>query len=126
MPRALRVCPTPGCPELTSGGRCASHTRQAETRRGSRQERGYGQAHTRRFRPGVLLRDPVCVCTDTTHNHGPECLRPSTVADHHPRDRRELVRLGLDPDDPRYGRGLCKGCHDRHTASAQPGGWHAR
>ncbi|ROT29675.1 holin [Micromonospora sp. HM5-17] len=125
MPRALKICSQPGCPELTASGRCAAHTRDADQRRGTRHQRGYGRAHERRFRTGVLRRDPLCVCTDTSHGHGPACLRPSTVADHWPRDRRELVRLGLDPDDPQYGRGLCKPCHDRHTAQAQPGGWHA-
>lgn len=124
MPRALRVCSTTGCPELTTGGRCQAHRKAAEQARGSRQARGYGPGHERRFRPGVLRREPLCVCEDEAHGHGPRCLRPSTVADHWPRDRRELVRLGLDADDPQYGRGICKACHDQHTAVAQPGGWH--
>lgn len=125
MPRALKVCPAAGCPNLVTAGRCDTHTQQAEQRRGSRHQRGYGRGHTNRFRPGVLKKNPLCVCTDTSHDHGAECLRPSTVADHWPRDRRELVRLGLDADDPQYGRGLCKPCHDRHTATTQPGGWNA-
>jgi 5-methylcytosine-specific restriction protein A len=48
------------------------------------------------------------------------------VADHWPRDRRELERLGLDPDDPQHGRGLCASCHGKHTAKTQPGGFNAR
>jgi 5-methylcytosine-specific restriction enzyme A len=124
MPRALAVCPVAGCAEVTTGGRCGSHRRQAEQYRGSARQRGYGRQHETRFRPGVLKRDPLCVCTDQSHDHGPRCPAQSTVADHHPRDRRQLVALHLDPDDPQYGRGLCKGCHDRHTAAAQPGGWH--
>ncbi|QDY11401.1 hypothetical protein FJK98_02390 [Micromonospora sp. HM134] len=68
----------------------------------------------------------MCVCTDDTHDHGRQCLRPSTVADHWPLSRRELVDAGLDANDPTRGRGLCKGCHDRHTSVAQPGGWNAR
>jgi 5-methylcytosine-specific restriction protein A len=48
---------------------------------------------------------------------------PATVADHHPRSRRELQAAGLDPDDPAYGRGLCELHHNRHTARAQPGGF---
>lgn len=135
MPRALKVCSCLGCaaherscPELVQTGRCPRCTTTADQRRGTRQQRGYGRQHTNRFRPGVLKRDPLCVCTDQTttpgHNHGPECLRPSTVADHWPRDKRELQRLGLDDNDPRYGRGLCKPCHDHHTSEAQPGGWH--
>jgi 5-methylcytosine-specific restriction protein A len=126
MPRALRVCSQPGCPALTDSGRCEDHRRAAEQVRGSARDRGYGRAHRQRFRRGVLRRDPLCGCTDEDHSHGPRCLAPSTVADHWPRDRRELARLGLDANDPQYGRGLCKACHDRHTAWAQPGGWHAR
>jgi 5-methylcytosine-specific restriction protein A len=125
MARALKTCSTPGCPELVASGRCTTHTRQADQRRGTRQQRGYGKAHTNRFRPGVLRRDPLCMCTDTAHGHGPRCLTPSTVADHYPRDKRELQALGLDDNDPQYGRGLCKTCHDHHTAQVQPGGWNA-
>lgn len=66
------------------------------------------------FREGVLARDPICkVCRRA----------PSTVADHFPLSRRELVAAGLDADDPERGRGLCKPCHDRETARLQPGGW---
>lgn len=42
---AMRVCPKPGCPELTPGGPCAAHRTQREQQRGTRQQRGYGQAH---------------------------------------------------------------------------------
>jgi 5-methylcytosine-specific restriction protein A len=44
-------------------------------------------------------------------------------ADHWPLSRRELVEQGLDPDDPKHGRGLCTSCHSRSTAREQPGGW---
>lgn len=118
MPRraGLRVCTKPGCPELVTGGRCPQHQKQAEQSRGSSAQRGYGRRHRDRFRAGVLAKNPVCV----------ECgKRPSSEADHHPLDRRTLQLRGLDPNDPVYGRGLCKPCHDRHTAQAQPGGWHA-
>jgi 5-methylcytosine-specific restriction protein A len=129
MGRALKPCSTPGCPTLVARGRCTGCAGEADRRRGTRQQRGYGKAHTNRFRPGVLRKDPLCVCTDqartVTHHHGPQCLAPSTVADHYPRDKRELQALGLDDNDPQYGRGLCKVCHDHHTAQAQPGGWHA-
>jgi 5-methylcytosine-specific restriction protein A len=62
----------------------------------------------------VLDRDPICVLCE---------LAVSTVADHYPHSRRELIALHLDPDDPQYGRGLCKRCHDTETATNQPGGW---
>lgn len=126
MPRALSVCPTPSCPNLTAGGRCEDCAKAAEVRRGTATERGYGSRHRTRFRRGVLRRDPLCVCTDEAHGHGPQCLAPSTVADHWPLSRRELVAAGADPDDPANGRGLCASCHNRHTAQAQPGGFAAR
>lgn len=126
MPRALKVCSTPGCPNLTATGRCTKCQGEAEQRRGSRQQRGYGQAHVYRFRVGVLRKHPLCSCTDHTHGHGPRCYSPSTVADHWPLDKRELITRGMDSNDPVHGRGLCKRCHDKHTADAQPGGWHAQ
>lgn len=42
---ALKVCTEPGCPELVTKGRCEAHSRAYEARRGSRQARGYDQAH---------------------------------------------------------------------------------
>lgn len=130
MARALKTCSTPGCPELVAAGRCSTHEQHADRRRGTRQQRGYGKAHTNRFRPGVLRKNPLCVCEDqtrtATHHHGPQCLAPSTVADHYPRDKRELQALGLDDNDPQHGRGLCATCHNHWTAKAQPGGWNAR
>lgn len=125
MPRALKTCSVVGCPELVSAGRCDSHKREAEARRGTAAQRGYGHRHEEGFRKAVLWRDPFCRCEapHRTHCGG---YAASTVADHHPRDRRELARLGLNPNDPRYGRGLCASCHGYHTSQAQPGGWNAR
>lgn len=123
MPRALRVCNRTGCLNLTNTGRCSDCKAAAERRRGTSRQRGYDRQHETRFRPGVLQRDPLCVCTDARHGHGPLCLIQSRHADHHPRDRDELVRLGLDANDPQYGRGLCHSCHSKVTAERQPGGW---
>ena len=115
--RALTVCNIPGCPTLTDGGRCAEHRREAEQRRGNASSRGYGHQHRTRFRAAVLARDPVCTL----------CRQRSSVhADHHPLSRRELVDAGLDPNDPRHGRGLCPRCHSKETAQHQPGGWNQR
>jgi 5-methylcytosine-specific restriction protein A len=114
---ASRVCSVPGCPTLTTGGRCAEHQRQAEQIRGSATSRGYGNGHSR-FRQLVLRRDPVCVI--------PECTAPSTVADHYPLSRRDLVLRRMDPNDPKHGRGLCASCHGKATAEFQPGGWNNR
>jgi 5-methylcytosine-specific restriction enzyme A len=122
MPRALKVCCTPGCPNLTPGGRCADCKRESDRARGTSAERGYNSAgHLRRFRPGVLERDQLCVLCEAEGR--PPTL--ATVADHWPLSRRELIAQGLDPDDPERGRGLCAGCHNRETARHQPGGWNA-
>ena len=121
--KALTVCSVPGCPEYTQHGRCDQHRREAEQQRGTARQRGYGTRHERRFRVGVLRRDPNCVCTDHTHGHSSPCGQPSIHADHWPIDRRTLVASGLDPDDPARGRGLCQPCHSSHTAAEQPGGW---
>jgi 5-methylcytosine-specific restriction enzyme A len=116
----VRVCSVHGCPELypsTEGSRCRRHRRQADRARGTAAQRGYNSSGHERFRAEVLHRDPICVACG---------LAESTVADHHPRSRRELIALDLDPNDPEHGRGLCKPCHDRATAEHQPGGWAAR
>lgn len=65
----------------------------------------------------MLDKDPICVACH---------LAVATVADHYPLSRRELVIRGMDPNDARHGRGLCKPCHDASTAREQPGGWHAQ
>jgi 5-methylcytosine-specific restriction protein A len=113
----LRVCPVKGCPALTEGGRCAEHLAAADKARGTSKERGYATPGHRRFRRLVLRADPTCVLCH---------LDRSTVADHYPLTRRELVLGGLNPDDPQHGRGLCATCHNRHTAATSPGGWHHR
>lgn len=43
----MKVCAEPGCPQLVAGGRCVTHARAAEKRRGSRQQRGYDATHDR-------------------------------------------------------------------------------
>lgn len=110
----MRVCPVPGCPNLTQGGRCPTCTKQADRARGTATQRGYTSTGHRAFREAVLARDPICkVCL----------TRPSTVADHYPTSRRDLIAQGADPNDARHGRGLCHTCHSTETAKHQPGGW---
>lgn len=111
---AAKVCNIPGCPNLTKSGRCDQHRRQADQARGPR---GYNTAGHRTFRAAVLTRDPQCVLCRQA---------PSTIADHYPISRRDLITGGLNPNDPTRGRGLCKPCHDRETAKHQPGGFHTR
>ena len=43
----MRVCPVPGCPTLTTGGRCSIHASEQDKARGSRQQRGYDAEHDR-------------------------------------------------------------------------------
>lgn len=124
---AKRVCPTSGCPELVTSGRCDDCKRKAEAVRGSASQRGYNSPGHRRFRHAVLHRDPLCVCPEQDHGHeSGRCLAPSTVADHHPLSRRELIDAGLNPNSPERGRGLCAPCHGKYTTFAQPGGWNQR
>lgn len=121
MPRAFKVCSTPGCPALCRSGRCTTCSASAEQRRGSSNARGYGTPHRTRFRAGVLAKHPIC-------QHPDGCDQPSTVADHWPHSRRELVALGMDPDNPQHGRGLCHRHHGQATAQTpdQRGGWNRR
>jgi len=135
MPRARKPCSctrcpahdTYGCPNDVGHGtsRCPACTTQAERRRGTARQRGYDHRHETRFRPKVLEADPLCVCTELGHGHRGVCGLPSTVADHYPLSRRELVARGMNPYDPAHGRGLCSGCHNPETAARQPGGWAA-
>lgn len=61
----MRVCSEPGCPELVETGRCATHRRQREQYRGTRQSRGYDRAHELRrawWAPKVASGKVNCWC----------------------------------------------------------------
>ena len=109
---SMRVCSTPGCPNLhPNPGRCP-HCRATADRARRPHGNPYATEGHRSFRHQVLTRDPICVA----------CLRArATVADHHPHERRDLIDMGLNPNDPQYGRGLCKPCHDSWTARTASG-----
>ena len=103
----MRVCSTPGCPTLHHGtGKCPGCIAGYD-----RARRPNGNPYTttghRTFRAIVLTRDPTCMHCGT---------RPSTVADHHPLERWQLIEQGLDPNDPKHGQGLCSSCHSSKTA----------
>lgn len=115
----MRVCSVSGCPTIfdkAEGSRCQAHRKEADRARGTAAERGYNSRGHRAFRAAVLQRDPICVLCG---------VKFSTVADHWPRSRKDLIDLGLDPNDPDYGRGLDKLCHDLETSRNQPGGFNA-
>lgn len=113
--RPQQPCTSPGCPRKTRTGRCDTCRTQKRTayRRRNRRQHDYGPRWPA-FRLNYLLANPRCVI----------CARLSTVPDHWPVSRRDLLAGGiLDPDQDQYVRPLCKPCHDRQTAIHQPGGW---
>jgi len=111
-----RPCTTPGCPQLSTGGRCTTCRGQKRKldRNRRRDVNDYGPRWPGR-RLAFLLDNPTCVM----------CARLATIPDHYPRSRRQLLADGVtDPDLPQYLRPLCKPCHDHATGLNQPGGWH--
>lgn len=115
----MRVCSVPKCPEIYEGttSRCPTHEQQAKRQHWDKTKAYNTKGHRITFRAAVLRRDPICVMCN---------VRQSVVADHYPQGRDELVELGLDPNDPTHGRGLCADCDKTQTAQRQPGGWNAR
>lgn len=114
MARAWSICTR--CPEpVPKAGMCPACRAKAEQ---DRRPEGnpYSTVEHQAFREQVLAKNPICVLCRRTR---------ASIADHHPIERRDLVAMNLDPNDPQYGRGLCKACHDRHTAETSPGGWNA-
>jgi 5-methylcytosine-specific restriction protein A len=129
MPRALKVCSTPSCPALVESGRCDECNTTADRARGTSRERGYNSTRWRTRRKATLMRDPLCTCHDRSHGHGVDCLAPSSVADHYPTSRKDLIAQGVvDPDALDRLRGICRSCHSKATAttSGQEGGWNRR
>jgi 5-methylcytosine-specific restriction protein A len=118
VPKVNKTCSVPDCPEVVAVGRCATHQRAADLARGSAAERGYSSRAYRVGKRVVLRRDPICTACGAA---------PSSVPDHHPVSRRDLVAAGVrNPDHPSRMRGVCARCHGRQTAVNQPGGWNAR
>lgn len=121
MPRkAMSVCSTPGCAELTQGGRCDDCKREAERQRGSAFQRGYDSAW-RRTRKAYLRTHPHCECDDCAAL--PVHLRPiATDVDH----IDGLGPKGPRGHDPSNLRAMAHAHHSSRTARDQPGGWNAR
>lgn len=116
MERPRKPCTTPGCPHRTTAGRCdtcRSRQRRTTNRRRETWSELYGP-NWPADRLDYLTRHPTCVL----------CARMATVADHHPRGIRLLIKHGVaNPNADKYLRPLCKSCHDAETAKWQPGGW---
>lgn len=125
-----KVCSTSGCPHLVSSGSLCDECRKAKGKRRTRGRNPYTSKAHRLARARVLARDPRCVCPgdgpDGCGRHHGLCGAPSTIADHWPIERIELVEAGLDPNDPQRMRGLCKRCHDSKTARTKPSGFNNR
>lgn len=125
-----KVCSTPGCPHLVSSDSLCDECRKAKDKRRSRGRNPYTSKAHRLARARVLARDPRCVCPgdgpDGCGRHHGLCGAPSTIADHWPLERVELIEAGLDPNDPARMRGLCKRCHDSKTARTKPSGFNGR
>lgn len=110
--RPQRPCTAPGCPNRTYGGRCPQHTKLAGQQR-THWRALYGDDWPR-IRLEYLFRHPWCLL----------CGRMATVADHHPRGIRLLIKQ-RNPDlhADRHLRPLCASCHSRETGRREPGGW---
>jgi 5-methylcytosine-specific restriction endonuclease McrA len=113
MPRhALSVCPTSGCPELTTGGRCAACRSRAEKLRGS----GGARGSTRKwqaFSKAYIARHPACRCAaDWCGHDAGQCTGTSTDVDH----VDGTGRNGPRAYDPTNLVALCHPCHSRKTA----------
>jgi len=102
-------CPVPGCPNITTGGKCPQHLKAARKEYDSHRPAGWKRfnANWRRLREMVLARDPVCKNPFQIPNH----LEFSTVADH----IVPVAKGGAECDLDNL-QGLCKSCHDRKTA----------
>lgn len=106
--RAPRPCSVPGCPELVRDAlaQCPMHRAEADSRKGTRQSRGY-DAPWYVVRGRVLATRPACV----------DCGAPATEVDHITALRAGGARL-----DPANLRPMCGRCHRSRTGRDQPGG----
>lgn len=113
--KPLVVCPTPGCPCLTAGGKCAGCRQAHDRRRNKRADRRAYQAKDwQRTRRAYLREHPLCECEDCAEI--PEPLRPAAqVVDH----IDGLGPLGPRGHDWSNLRAMAKRCHDRRTMRDQ-------
>lgn len=117
---SLKVCTTPRCPTLSTGGKCPTCKTSAEQARGSAAQRGYGAAW-QRTRSTYLRDHPHCEC-DACATLPPHRRPAATDVDH----IDGLGPQGPRGNDPDNLRALAHACHSRRTARDQPGGWNAR
>ncbi len=121
MPRrALQVCPTPGCPTLTTKGRCTPCRAKATAARPTPAAKGY-DARWQRTRAAYLRAHPYCECAQCSAQ--PLLLKPLASEVNH---RDGLGPLGPRGHDWANLQAMTKSHHSRHTAREQPGGWNDR
>lgn len=110
MPRAARVCPTPGCTHLVRGRDryCEECTRQRQqahdAARPSSARRGY-DARWRAIRDRYLAEHPMCAL----------CGRPASEVHH-----KLPLRAGGSHEWSNL-QALCKPCHSSQTAKEDGG-----
>lgn len=79
--KPLRICSSPGCPNLVQSGKCEKHRKQAArqydaTRKGTYHD-WYSSARWRKLRERCLSENPLCVeCEKEGH------VTAGTIADH--------------------------------------------
>lgn len=101
-----KPCTYPGCPELTTGGRCDRHKRQASRKydkeRGTSGERGY-DATWQKVREMKANQDPLCQeCLKTGRTVPLDKVHHIKPIETHPELRLVMENL----------RSLCTPCHE--------------
>ena len=101
MPRRARKrCPTPGCGNPTSGGKCEPCKAKVEGRRGSSNDRGYGVDWQNEISKPFLKANPNCA----------KCGKRAVLVDH----KKPRINGGTDAWSNL--QSLCRSCHSRKTA----------
>lgn len=110
--RAPTVCARPGCPALTAGTYCPTHT--AETQRNaSRQRRAEQGTQVYDTHAWQVVRHRYR--RDHPHCRHPDCTEPTAHVDHIV-PRRLLLAAGVtEPDDARWLQPLCEPHHNAKT-----------
>lgn len=119
--QTLRICSTPGCPEIVPTGKCARHKRIARKKTDERVGRIRG-SRWRDIRKNVFKSQagrcfcPGCEMCNTRNKK--QCFREAIEVDH-----IIPLRDGGAPTDRGNLRGLCHECHDVKTRAEQKAAW---
>jgi len=109
-----KACFHPGCPNITHGTYCTTHSKEHDTayrrQRGTSNERGYTY-RWQKEREAYLIRNPLCENCLNKH----DVIRAATEVDHIIPHKGNM-KLFWDVDN---WQGLCKSCHSKKTAKEQ-------